>query len=98
MKDIINYIRKRKFAKQYTTKELKPKDGYNRFKWVNRIIKYKYGEIKTEENSDFSNYVFGKVECRDNEDKIYEAEFILLNKKWIPFSIREINNRCCFYL
>ena len=73
------------------TKELKQKDGYDRFKFMGRIFYYKEDEIK-EINQDFSgqSVIYGQTNAFDNEGFDYTVEFVF-NKKWIPFNISQMN-------
>lgn len=82
-------LNQKRIARKSKTKELKPKDGYNRFKFRGKIFRYKKENI-TEIEHDFSgqSVPMGKTYAWDNDGNIYVIEFAFI-KKWVPFSISE---------
>lgn len=80
-----------RITKSSKTKELKPKDGHNRFAFQGKVLYYKEGEIKETER-DFSGMSapVGKAYANDDDGNRYVVKFIFM-KKWFPIFISNTN-------
>lgn len=86
----MNYLKKKRFCRKYKVKELKPKDGYNRFKLMGKVFRYREEDV---------HIVSWNLLCRDgllygsialDEDGMkYDVEFIKRNGKYCIFSVSE---------
>lgn len=87
---MIKFNKKRNVFETQKLKELKPKDGYNRFKFSERIFHYKEKEIQMHGFS-LADPVYGYVKTFDDDGNYYTVKFVLCYpSKWKPINIRQI--------
>ena len=80
----------KKFDKKRRVKELKPKDGYNRFKFMGKVFRYREEDIFVLYHDPFGEYVteYGAVvNCEDG--RTYDVVFRKRNGEYVPFSISD---------
>lgn len=91
---MIKFKKKRNVFNTNKTKELKPEDGYNRFKFFGGILYYKEQEIEMYCIST-KEVIRGKSQGFDGEGNRYTIEFVLCYPvKWKPINIEPINTVC----
>lgn len=82
---------KHRKIKKYKTKELKPKDGYNRFKFCGKVFRYNENAIlETEHDFSGKSLPVGATYAYDEDGNRYVVEFVFRNK-WVPFNISQPN-------
>lgn len=81
---------KKRFYRKTRTKELKPKDGYSRFKFMGKVFRYLEDDIHivSWNFSDSELPLYGSIATDDN-GMPYDVEFIKRNGKYCVFSVSE---------
>lgn len=86
----MNYWKRKRLCRKTRTKELKPKDGYNRFNFAGNIFLYLEQDIHIlnplKSHDDYFEYV---CFARDDNGKLYEVVFYRRNGKYFPFAISD---------
>ena len=80
----------KRLCRKYKTKELKPKDGYSRFKFMGKVFRYLEDDIHIV-SWDFSGMgllLYGSIAI-DEDGMTHDVEFIKRNGKYCIFSISE---------
>lgn len=86
----MNYWNRKRLCRKTRTKELKPKDGYNRFKFMGKVFRYLEEDIHIV-SWDFSGMellLYGSI-ATDENGMPYDVEFIKRNGKYCVFSVSE---------
>ena len=80
----------KKFDKKRRVKELKPKDGYNRFEFMGKVFRYREEDIHIERKSFSGDELveYGTMALDENGFR-YDVSFWKRNGKYVPFAISD---------
>lgn len=79
---------KKRFYRKTRTKELKPKDGYSRFKFMGKVFRYREEDIHIERKSFSGDELveYGAMALDENGFR-YDISFYKINGKYVPFAM-----------
>ena len=81
-------FKKKMFYRKTRTKELKPKDGYNRFKFIGKVFRHREEDIRIKRKTFSGDELveYGAMALDENGFR-YDVSFWKRNGKYVPFAI-----------